>query len=390
MQIDDFKLERYFAAHEFRVRYLLSASDCEALALDELLGMADDETLALWRDLRLNYTESQGHPLLRSEVAGPYQTVRAADVLIAAPEELIFIATNALLRPGDHVIVTFPGYQSLYAIADALGCPVTRWPLEVRAGRWSLDLNFLAAAIRPETRLLVVNFPHNPTGYSPSKDELDAIIELARRHGLYVFSDEMYRLLEYDVETRLPPVADLYERGLSLSGLSKSFALPGLRIGWLAMRDADLLARCIAFHDYTTICAPAPSEILGIMALRAQERIIARNLAIIRRNRDKMAQFCARHGDLFTWLPPQAGSIAFPQIRGARPVGEFCRDVLEKQDVMILPGDVFDHAGNHFRVGLGRTNFPEALARVEEHIQTPGAWNKEFETSTDVSCYHRC
>ena len=252
MQIADFKLERYFAAHEFKVRYLLSASDCEALALDELLGMADTETLALWRDLKLSYTESQGHPLLRAEVAGLYKAIRPEEVLIAAPEELIFIAMNALLRPGDHVIATFPGYQSLYAIAEALGCAVTRWPLEVRAGRWGLDLDFLAAAIRPETRLLVVNFPHNPTGYLPARSELDAIIELARRHDLHVFSDEMYRLLEYDAETRLPPVADLYERGISLSGLSKSFALPGLRIGWLAMRDAGsagALHRVPRLHD---------------------------------------------------------------------------------------------------------------------------------------------
>jgi aspartate/methionine/tyrosine aminotransferase len=369
MQIDDFKLERYFAAHEFRVRYLLSASDCEALALDELLDMADAEALTLWRDLKLSYTESQGHPQLRAEVAGLYRAIRPEDALIAAPEELIFIAMSALLRPGDHVIVTFPGYQSLYAIAEALGCSVTRWPVEVRDGRWRLDLDFLVDRIRPETKLLVVNFPHNPTGYVPARSELDAIIELARRHGLYVFSDEMYRLLEYGVETRLPPVADRYERGISLSGLSKSFALPGLRIGWLAMRDADLRARCIAFHDYTTICNSAPSEILGIIALRAQDRIIARNLTIIGRNRAEMAQFCARHGDRFAWLPPQAGSVAFPQLRGgAQPVGEFCRDVLDKRDVMILPGDVFEHGGNHFRVGLGRTNFPEALAQVGAYL----------------------
>ena len=369
MQITDFKLERYFAAHEFRVRYLLSASDCEALALGELLDMADADTLSFWRDLKLSYTESQGHPLLRAEAAGLHKAIRPEDVLIAAPEELIFIAMNALLRPGDHVIATFPGYQSLYAIAEALGCSVTRWPLEVRADRWGLDLDLLAAAIRPETRLLVVNFPHNPTGYLPSKDELDAIIELARRHGLHIFSDEMYRLLEYEAETRLPPVADLYERGISLSGLSKSFALPGLRIGWLTMRDQELLARCVAFHDYTTICAAAPSEILGIMALRAQERIIARNLRIIQHNQAEMAQFCARHAEIFAWLPPRAGSVAFPQLRGARPVAEFCREVLDKRDVMILPGDVFDHDGNHFRVGLGRTNFPEALAQVEAYLR---------------------
>ncbi len=141
MHIADFKLERYFAAYEFKVRYLLSASDCEALALDELLGMADAETLALWRNLKLSYTESQGHPQLRSEVARLYRAIRPEDVLIAAPEELIFIAMNALLRPGDNVIVTYPGYQSLYAIAEALGCTVTRWPLEVRDGRWRLDLD---------------------------------------------------------------------------------------------------------------------------------------------------------------------------------------------------------------------------------------------------------
>jgi aspartate/methionine/tyrosine aminotransferase len=366
MHIADFKLERYFAAHEFRVRNLLSASDCEALTLDELLGMADGETLALWRGLKLSYTESQGHPLLRQEVAGLYGTIRPEDVLIAAPEELIFIAMNALLRPGDHVIATFPGYQSLYAIAEALGCVVTRWPLTVRDGRWCLDLDWLADQIRQETRLLVINFPHNPTGYLPAESELAAIIEIARRRDVYVFSDEMYRLLEYDRKDRLPPAVDLYERGISLSGLSKSFALPGLRIGWLAVRDADLLARCLAFHDYTTICASAPGEILGIMALRAQERIVARNQAIIGRNLAEMAQFCARHADRFTWLPPQAGSVAFPHLRGDQPAGEFCREVLDKRDVMILPGDVFDHAGNHFRVGLGRANFPEALAQVEE------------------------
>ncbi len=202
-----------------------------------------------------------------------------------------------------------------------------------------------------------MNFPHNPTGYLPSGSELNAIIEIARRRGLHVFSDEMYRLLEYDAGARLPSVADIYERGISLSGLSKSFALPGLRIGWLTTQDSDLLAHCIAFHDYTTICNSAPAEILGIMALRAQERIIARNLAIIRDNRAEMAQFCTRYGDLFTWLPPQAGSVAFPQLRGDQDAGRFCRDVLAAKDVMILPGEVFEHAGNHFRVGLGRSNF---------------------------------
>lgn len=373
MKITDFKLERYFAEHEFRVRHLLSASDCEALTLDELLGMADPETLGLWLNLTLGYTESQGHPLLRAEIARIFTQVGPEQLLIAAPEELIFIAMNALLAPGDHVIAAFPGYQSLYEVASALGCAVTRWPLEPGPRGWQLDLDRLERSIRPDTRLLVINFPHNPTGYLPGRSELEHILALAARHGLYVFSDEMYRFLEYREADRLPSVADLYERGIALSGLSKAFALAGLRIGWLALRDRELLSRCIAFHDYTTICNSAPSEVLGIIALRAGAAILARNLGIIQENLAACEAFCARHGDRFAWLPPRAGSVAFPALRGARPVSHFCRGVLDAKDVLILPGDVFEHAGNHFRVGLGRAGFQAALAQVEDYL-ADGGW----------------
>jgi len=372
MQITDFKLERYFAAYEFKVRYLLSASDCEALTLAELLAMADPATLDLWRDLSLGYTESQGHPLLREEVARFYSGIAPDETLIAAPEELIFIAMNVLLAPGDHVIATFPGYQSLYEVAGALGATVTRWALRPSASGWQLDLAALERSITPRTRLLVINFPHNPTGHLPSAAELEAIIAVARRHNLHIFSDEMYRLLEHDPAARLPSVADLVDRGIALSGLSKSFALPGLRIGWLATNDRDFLARAAAFKDYTTICNSAPSEVLGIMALRSRERIVARNLAIIRSNLALAEQFFAAHSGAFRWLPPQAGSVAFPQLTGATPVTDFCRDVLDAKSLMVLPSDVFDFGGNHFRIGLGRRNFGEALGVLGEYLRGAG------------------
>jgi aspartate/methionine/tyrosine aminotransferase len=361
MRISDFKLERFFAAHEFTARYLLSASDCEALTLAELLELADAETFGLWRDLQLGYTESAGHPLLRAAAAQLYDGITADDLLIAAPEELIFIAMNVLLAPGDHVIATFPGYQSLYEVAAALGAEVTRWPLQPAADGWRLDLGALEESITPATKLLVVNFPHNPTGFLPARAELDAIIGLARRRGLHVFSDEMYRLLEHGAAGPLPSVADLYERGIALSGLSKSFALPGLRIGWLATHDRDFLARAVAFKDYTTICNSAPSEILGLVALRARAQIVARNRTIIRENLARAEQFFVAHADRFRWLPPQAGSVAFPQLTTGQPVADFCREVLERRNLMILPGDVFDFGGNHFRIGLGRRNFGTAL-----------------------------
>jgi len=369
MQISPFKLERYFAKYEFKVKYLLSPSDCESLSLGELLQLAAPDSLALWNELKLGYTESPGHPLLRAEVSRLYQNIAPDDVMIAAPEEAIFIAMHTLLKPGDHVIAVFPAYQSLYEIARAIGCDVSAWTFELEADGWRLDLDQLEQSLTDHTRLLVLNFPHNPTGYLPSRHELDAMIEFARKHHLYVFCDEMYRLLEYAPSRRLPSMCDLYEQGITLSGLSKAFALPGLRIGWLATQDRALLEQWLTFKDYTTICSSAPSEVLGIMALRAQDAILARNLGIIQGNLQVAVQFFADQAERFVWIRPQAGSIAFPKWMADTPVEQFCQGVLDQQGVMIVPGSIFDFPGNHFRLGLGRRNLAEVLRRVSDYIK---------------------
>jgi aspartate/methionine/tyrosine aminotransferase len=370
MQISPFKLERYFAQYEFKVKYLLSPSDCEGLALGELLQLATPESLALWNELKLGYTESPGHPLLRAEVSKLYQSITLDDVMIAAPEEAIFVAMHTLLKPCDHVIALFPAYQSLYEIARGIGCDVTPWPFELGAGGWRLDLDRLEKSLTDRTRLLVLNFPHNPTGYLASRHELDSMIEFARKHHLYVFCDEMYRLLEYDSSHRLPSMCDLYEKGIALSGLSKAFALPGLRIGWLATQDRAMLERWLAFKDYTTICSSAPSEVLGIIALQAQDAILARNLGIIHKNLLVAERFFAEQGERFVWIRPQAGSIAFPKWMGESPVEQFCQGVLDRQGVMIVPGSIFDFPGNHFRLGLGRRNLDEVLQQVSDYLES--------------------
>jgi aspartate/methionine/tyrosine aminotransferase len=363
-----FKLERYFARYEFKVQYLLSASDCESLSLHELLALADPDSLGHWEQLRLGYTESQGLPALRAEVARLYQTLTPDDVLILTPEEGIFIAMHTLLEPGDHVIAIAPAYQSLSEIARSLGCAVTPWTFAPQASEWRLDLDQLARSFTPRTRLLVVNFPHNPTGYLPIRAELDAILDLARQHDVYVFSDEMYRLLEHDSARRLPSVCDLYDKGISLFGLSKSFGLPGLRMGWLATRAPALMERWLAFKDYTTICHSAPSEVLALVALRAKEAILERNLSLIRANLALVEPFFADYPTLFNWLKPDGGSIAFPAWTGPGSVESFCQAALDEQGVMIVPGSLFDFPGQHFRLGLGRLNFGEALARVRRYL----------------------
>ena len=363
MRLPPFKLERYFAEYEFKVRHLLSASDCESLALPDLLALADAETRSLWEHLWLGYTESEGHPLLRSEIARLYREIPPERVLVAVPEEAIFISMNGLLDPGDEVIVTWPAYQSLAEVAAAIGSQVVRWPLLLRDGAWKLDAEALSRLITPRTRMVVVNFPHNPTGYQPSRPEWDAIIEVVRGAGAVLFSDEMYRGLEMPGVQRLPSACDCAARGVTLSGLSKSYGLPGLRIGWLATHDRDVLRRAGGIKDYTTICSSAPSEILGIIALRAGQTIVARNTGIVRHNCGLAEAFFGARPDAVEWLLPMAGSVAFPQLRLPMTALAYAQECLDTRGVMIAPGEMFEMPG-HFRVGLGRRSFGEALAAL--------------------------
>ena len=370
MPINPFKLERYFARYEFSANYLLSSSDCEALTLSELLEMAPRQSLGLWQNLKMSYTESSGHPLLRQEISNGYENIKPGDVLVAVPEEAIFILMQTYLRPGDEVIAISPTYQSLHELAISIGCNVI--PLELETGQygWAFDLNKLENKINDRTRLLVLNFPNNPTGYLPTQDEFASIINLARQYGVTIFCDEMYRLLESDPAQRLPSICDAYEKGIALSGLSKSFALPGLRIGWLATRQKEVITNCLGYKDYTTICSSAPSEILAIIALQNTQRIVDRNMEIIKGNISLSKQFFDRYSDLVSWTDPQAGSIAFPNWLGAGSVEDFCQSVLEQQGIMIVPGNLFDFPGSHFRIGLGRTNFGEILEHLDEFLAT--------------------
>lgn len=370
MNYREFKLERFFARYEFNVEYLLSPSDCESLSLQTLLELADTECLNLWRDLKLGYTESPGHPLLREEAAGFYKELSAQEILIANPEEGILIAMHSLLEKGDEVIALEPSYQSLQEIPRALGCRVVGWPLGVQEGRWNLDLEFLKAAITPRTKMVLVNFPHNPTGYLPDQKTFTELLALVEDRNLYLFSDEIYRMLEHDPARRLPAAADCYAKAVSLGGLSKSFGLPGLRIGWLATRDEEARQKFAVMKDYTSICSSAPSEILAIIALRAKERIVREKLALVLENLQLARNFFRKHGSMFQWLEPRAGSTAFPRLSAHKPVEQFCRELVEQKNVMLLPGDVFDFPGNYFRVGLGRRNFAEGLALLDQFIQS--------------------
>ncbi len=366
MRIADFTLERYFARWEFAVEHLLGASDVQAYPMAELLELADDETRVLWDDLRLGYTESTGHPLLRREIASLYETIEPDDVLtFAGAEEAIFCLMNVVPGAGDHVIVTWPGYQSLYEVARAAGADVTLHELREAHG-WAIDVDRLRTQVTPATRLIVVNLPHNPTGMLAERATFDAIVEIADEADAYLLVDEVYRGLELDGVEPLPTGADSASRGISLGVMSKSFALAGLRIGWLATRDRDLIDRLARFKDYTTICSSAPSEILSIVALRARDRVLARSRGIVAANLERLDAFFDDWADRFTWIRPRAGSIGYPRLTvpGVR-LDDWAAELVEAEGVLLLPGSQFGDPGNHFRLGFGRTDLPVAVDRLE-------------------------
>ncbi|GAC1469950.1 MAG: pyridoxal phosphate-dependent aminotransferase [Ktedonobacteraceae bacterium] len=373
MIIPDFKLERYFARWEFVAPYLLCSSDVDGYQMHELLELADEESRELWQNLWLGYTESAGHSLLRDQIAGLYHNIAAEQVLtFAGGEEAIFVLMNVLLKAGEHAIVTWPGYQSLYTVAQSIGAEVTLLPLHASNG-WHLDIEELRGAIKLNTKLIVINFPHNPTGAQLDQATYTKIVELAEESRAYLFSDESYRFLEYDPRQTLPAAVESSPRGISLGVLSKTFALAGLRIGWLATQDAEILRRAAAFKDYISICNSAPSEILALIALRARGTIIKRSLAIIQDNLVLLDRFFAEYSHIFAWQRPRAGSIAFPRLITGQPIEEFAEVLVKQEGVLLLPGSVYDHPGNHFRIGFGRKNMSAALERLEHFVSTNNA-----------------
>jgi aspartate/methionine/tyrosine aminotransferase len=365
VRLSPFRIERFYARYEFATRYMLSSSDCESRTIGELLELEPDareRLLGQW----CGYTESEGAPELREAVAAVYEAVDPAEVLVATcAEEGIFLLYHALLGPGDHAIVETPCYESALEVARSTGAEVGEWRREFDDG-WAHDLDALAGLIRPSTRLLYVNQPHNPTGTLLARDDFERVVDLARAHDLVLFSDEVYRELEHDPADRLPAACDLYERAVSLGSISKSYGLPGLRLGWLATRDAAIRDAVVRLKDYTTICASAPSELLTALALRNRHVLLERNHRLVLDNIRLVEELFARSGGLFEWVRPVAGPIGFPRVAGVGDVDAWC-ERLAAAGVLLLPGSVYDRP-EHVRVGFGRAHLAEALAVLEAQL----------------------
>ncbi len=366
MLLPPFKLERYFARYEFNTEFLLCSSDCEAMSIADLLAL-EEGAAEKFQNTWLGYTESQGSPSLRGEIAKLYSTVQPEDVLVfSGANEAIYLFMLAALKKNDHVIVHTPHYQSLSEVARSIGCETCAWQAREKDG-WSLDLDELKSQVQLNTKAIIVNTPHNPTGYLMSRADFDALNRFAQENDLLLFSDEVYRESEYDPTERLPAAVDYGPHAISLGVTSKTYGLAGLRIGWVATKNRDLYNKMASLKDYTTICNSAPSEFLAEVALRNRQRLIDRNLGIIKHNLSVVDELFARHPSLFTWTRPKAGSMGFPKLLQGN-VEVFCDDLVKKAGVLLLPGSVYDDSHNHFRLGLGRRNLPQAVERLDGYL----------------------
>jgi aspartate/methionine/tyrosine aminotransferase len=376
--VRDFALEVFFSKWEFAARYNLAGSDAENFTLAELLALASPEDRAAFEGIGLGYTETFGAPALRAEIASTYDTVRPEHLLcFAGAEEGVYVAMRVLLNPDDHAIVITPNYQAAETVPLSI-CEVSGVPLNIDRN-WDLDLDLLRAALRPNTKLISVNFPNNPTGKIISRPAFDAIVEICRSRGIWLFSDEVYRLIERDPALRLPQAVDIYERGISLNVMSKAYGLAGLRIGWLACKDRAALVRFERYKHFLSICNSAPSEVLARIALRSRALILDRNRRIIRDNLAVLNAFFADHAHLFDWREPDGGCIAFIRYKGAEGVEEFTRRLVEGSGVLFLPSSLYrSELGpvpeNCLRVGFGRSHVPAGFAVLRKWLQErPGA-----------------
>jgi len=376
MPIEPFHLERFFAAHEFETPLLLGASDCETLTIGDLLALEGDAR-ERFEALALGYTHSDGGIELRAAIADSYPApIEAGDVLVhAAGVEVVTTLMLATLEPGDRVLVQTPCYQVLRTAPVIAGAAVDRLETRPEEG-WGVSVERVAAGLTDTTRLVVLNSPHNPTGRVIPRGELERIAELCRERGLLLFVDEAYRGTRYDGPTDEPSAAELGAHVATLGLVSKGYGLPGLRLGWLICRDPEVRAAVERAKDYTTICAPAPSEFLAALAVRHRTRVLGRTRERLRAHLELVSEVLRGRADLFDWVPPDAGPITLPTL-SAEGVARLASGTLDdaaladrirkEAGVLVAPGSLFDAPAPSIRLGFGRANLPEALARF-------GAW----------------
>lgn len=340
MNIPEFGVESWLNKWETKAKYDISQSSVEAMTLEELISLEgiDVETFfKRYANLRLDYGAIEGSYEFKQLVANLYKNVTPDNILqMNGATGGNFLALYALVNPGDQVISMLPSYQQLYDIPKSLGAEVKYVRLQAD-DNWNYDLNQLETLITTKTKLITLNNANNPTGTWLNRDQLEKLVQIARGVGAYVLVDEVYEPLIQ--RTNFTPIVDIYEKGISVSSLSKSYSLPGLRIGWTATNReiADLFRK---YRDYTTICGGVLNDALAVVALKHREEILDRNRRIVSENLQIVKKWVASESKVSLVLP-QAVSTAFIKLELNEDDVSFFTRLVEETGVLLVPGSAF-------------------------------------------------
>jgi aspartate/methionine/tyrosine aminotransferase len=373
MTIEQFRMERYQSLHWHEVDYDLSESGVLPMTIRELLGPAADAESFLATALR--YPLSEGSHETRANVAAWYPDATPEQVtMVNGGSEANLLALWSLLEPGDRLAFMVPNYMQGWGLGSVFGRASDRVRLRLSGGRWQLDVDQLHDAVTKRTRAVMVCNPNNPTGHVLTEDEMDEVVKAADRVGAWIVADEIYRGAELDTDVSTPTFFGRYERVIVTSGLSKAFAMPGLRVGW-AVAPPKMIARIWERHDYTTLTPSAVSDRLAAFAMlpEVREAILARTRAIVRANYPRLETWLETHGDIFAWERPAAGAIAYAKYDLPIKSTELTERFRTERSVLLVPGDMFGlKKGLRFGFGYDIEHTLKGLSLVDEVLADVG------------------
>ena len=364
MKLVPFEMERWQSTWEHAVEFNLSESGVEPLPLRELLG--DEAAISRFLDHPLAYSQGNGTPELRSSIASLYRGATADHVLVTnGSSEACLLALWHLVEPGDEVVLLLPNYMESWGLIQMFGGKVRPLWLREDLG-WQFDPDELATLVNRRTKAIAVCNPNNPTGAVMADAQRKAVLDAARDAGAWLLSDEVYTGAERE-GPRTESLWGGYEKTLVMNGLSKAYALPGLRIGWV-VGPPETIATLWAFHDYTTLTPTYLSDRLAQIALSTgrREEILGRTRSILRRNYGLLSEWIAHHGPLFTHIPPVAGAICLLRYGLRINSSDLAWRLLKEKSTLIVPGDQFGMDG-YIRIGMGHAGpyLSEGLGRID-------------------------
>lgn len=354
------ELEIWFDKYQYEIDYDVGESAVKTLPLRAVP--------AELKDISLRYGYHRGRPELRRIIAEQYPGLNEDNILVTTgASEANFAVVSALANPGEHVIIEHPNYPSLYEVPRSLGCDVSLFTLRYE-NRFRPDLDELEKLVRPDTKLISITHPNNPTGSMISREDLENIIALAENHGIPLLSDETYQLLAPKAK-RLPPAAVLSENAISITSMSKCYGLPGIRTGWIASQDRDLIDQCVAIREQVSISNNALSEVIAAKVLEDKAIYLQKAYQRIKTNLALLKEWMERQSDI-EWIPPEAGVVCFPKIKENISIDpeEVYRLAAEKYRTFVVPGRCFEMSSRHFRIGFGADadELSGGLARLEK------------------------